>query len=278
MATPRARWSKVGTEILGVTWTREQKLRAVLLQAYLSERWVDKDRDAAEGRATLSEGVLRDITGLKRFRSGFEAILELSGLVGATVSEQNGYVSVHWPNYANLLIAPARNPGKARATSRPQDARSVDVAVEALSQERTLEREPVAAVAAPAPAQPDLPLVTERKPARQRKPKRERTPAPDAICAVDRAELEDWCRRKYVRLLPRLDEMIETCLDHHRANGSLMALWPAAVRKWIANESTYEARSTRGRSGTITPIRGRAQIYGSDEINWFADKRGSDAS
>ena len=89
---------------------------------------------------------------------------------------------------------------------------------------------------------------------------------PESLSAEQMRQLTRWCaehrNHSIANLLPKLDDLVEECLDWARAKGVRRADWVAQVRNWVR----ISARSTPGwspagggpvyrRSGSRSPVR-----------------------
>jgi hypothetical protein len=70
---------------------------------------------------------------------------------------------------------------------------------------------------------------------------RGKTPAPDDLSDEDKLALSVWCKAKHPELATRarMRELVDACLDWHRANGRSCSSWLAACRGWIRREARY---------------------------------------
>jgi hypothetical protein len=77
---------------------------------------------------------------------------------------------------------------------------------------------------------------------------RGKTPAPDDLSDEDKIALMVWCKQKHPELAgkARLRELVDACLDWHRANGRSCSSWLAACRGWIRREVKYPGGKVRG--------------------------------
>jgi hypothetical protein len=82
------------------------------------------------------------------------------------------------------------------------------------------------------------PAAVESKP---RKVVREKTEAPDDLDDADKMALMIWCREKYPQFSERktLRDLVDSCLDWHRAEGKLRRSWLAACRWWIRKQGDF---------------------------------------
>lgn len=88
------------------------------------------------------------------------------------------------------------------------------------------------------------------EPKRKRPRRAPRTDPPDELSAEQWAQLADWVRRKEPWAAAELEDLVERCLDHHRAHGNLLVNWVAACRLWVRNERAWRRRGgSRGTSG-----------------------------
>jgi hypothetical protein len=80
---------------------------------------------------------------------------------------------------------------------------------------------------------------------------RGKTPAPDDLSDEDKLALSVWCKAKHPELATRarMRELVDACLDWHRANGRSCSSWLAACRGWIRREAKYAAGKSGGSSG-----------------------------
>jgi hypothetical protein len=89
------------------------------------------------------------------------------------------------------------------------------------------------------------PAPSEAEPQKAAKGK---TPAPDDLSDEDKIALMVWCKQKHPELAgkARLRELVDACLDWHRANGRSCSSWLAACRGWIRREVKYPGGKVRG--------------------------------
>lgn len=275
MATPRNRWFKCYIEDLlaggGDDTTRLVILR---LRALLTLLWSEDQPDSERGRVTLTSKTLHQVTGKRHVDSGLAALASACRLHGISLAyavERHGksqanagdMPTIFWPNYAEYKSVDARE----LPARRPRKARSVEVAV-ALSQERTLEREPIAASAAPAPVVEleQLSLVAERKPPVRKSGRqpRAKTAAPERFTDEQRLLIRVWAKTDEPWALPQLLALEAACLDFFRSEGKLKVDWLATFRGWIRREAKFAGAPQRT---ALQAIRGgRAQPGDPDGI------------
>lgn len=181
MATPRKRWFKVAESLLDEPWTREQKMTLILLMGEMNRRWARNGLSAEDAcRIVLSEAAVQEITGLKRIRSGYGALAELSRSVSLEVSLENGFVSVHWPKFAEFQELGARSPGSERAVS----GLKMPSPTPSPSPSPKKEKKEESPAAAGAPPSAGAPLFDE-PPVKAKRPATERVEPPEAIEFAD---------------------------------------------------------------------------------------------
>lgn len=74
-----------------------------------------------------------------------------------------------------------------------------------------------------------------------------RSQAPADLSAEQWNALARWASEREPWAAQQLGELVEQCLDHHRARGNAMADWTAACRTWVRNERRF--RGGRGDGG-----------------------------
>jgi hypothetical protein len=76
---------------------------------------------------------------------------------------------------------------------------------------------------------------------RPRKVVREKTEAPEDLDDADKMALMLWCREKYPQFSERkaLRDLVDSCLDWHRAEGKQRRSWLAACRWWIRKQVDF---------------------------------------
>jgi hypothetical protein len=79
-----------------------------------------------------------------------------------------------------------------------------------------------------------------------------RSQPPEDLEPDEKRKLKQWVASHYPALLPRLRELVDACLDYHRAHGNLMADWTACCRTWIRNTGEWSGQRPRYRE----PARG----------------------
>ena len=83
--------------------------------------------------------------------------------------------------------------------------------------------------------------------------------APDALDAEQVAALERWAQQR-PEIVARLPELVDACLDFHRAKGNRHADWVATCRTWIRNELTGRYGRANGPRGPTARADERAQL------------------
>lgn len=79
--------------------------------------------------------------------------------------------------------------------------------------------------------------------------KKQETPPPEALSDAEMASLQIWARAKYKGLITvEIRELIEECLDWHRANGRGRVDWIATCRNWIRKEQRFKRNRMRGQN------------------------------
>jgi len=75
------------------------------------------------------------------------------------------------------------------------------------------------------------------------------SPVPEDLTAEQMDQLTRWATEKHPWALATLENLVEACLNHHRAreNSAGITAWVAACRTWICNE--FEWRQRRGDHG-----------------------------
>ena len=68
---------------------------------------------------------------------------------------------------------------------------------------------------------------------------RVKTSAPPELPPEQMGQLRVWCHSKMPSLLPRLDDLVERCLDWHRAEGRKRVDWVATCRNWLRKERDF---------------------------------------
>lgn len=76
-------------------------------------------------------------------------------------------------------------------------------------------------------------------PARSNRSKPVRSLAPDDLDPEQKVALLAWVREKHPALEPRIRELVDACLDHHRSRGNAMADWVATCRTWIRKSQQF---------------------------------------
>jgi hypothetical protein len=82
-----------------------------------------------------------------------------------------------------------------------------------------------------------------------RRRRRPCTETPDDLSPEQWAALDRWAREREPWAAMSLSDLVEACLDHHRAVGNEMADWVAACRTWIRNERLWRRRTGGGGNG-----------------------------
>lgn len=69
--------------------------------------------------------------------------------------------------------------------------------------------------------------------------KKKRTTAPDSLSVPDLRILFGWCHQKFPWWERDLQELVEACLEHHGAKGTLMACWRRTCMTWVRRHDQY---------------------------------------
>lgn len=69
---------------------------------------------------------------------------------------------------------------------------------------------------------------------------------PEILSDLESSQIHGWARAKYRGLTAlEIRELIEECLDWHRANGKGRVDWIATCRNWIRKEMRYKRERAR---------------------------------
>ena len=66
-----------------------------------------------------------------------------------------------------------------------------------------------------------------------------RSRAPDSLKPKEFARLTAWCQEKFPWFERELPKLVEACLDHHGAKGSLMVDWPRTCKTWVRRQDDF---------------------------------------
>jgi len=80
-----------------------------------------------------------------------------------------------------------------------------------------------------------------------------RSQPPEDLAADEWNALARWAQEREPWAVGELSDLVEHCLDHHRARGNAMADWVAACRTWIRNERLWGRRGGQGGPPRKTP-------------------------
>ena len=73
-----------------------------------------------------------------------------------------------------------------------------------------------------------------------------RSTAPDELTPEDFDRVAVWCHRKFPWWERDLDELIETCLEHHGGKGTLGVDWAKLCMTWIRRHDGFKSEVGRG--------------------------------
>ena len=203
----------------------------VRLLLLATERFADRHDDSF----TIHESELRRITGKGRADVARKSLGQLADNSPITAERDGNIWRIGVPNFAKKQGFGLRNGAETANPSSPPSTSSPSC---------TALRD--AAGAAPSDGQ-------KAPPEKAKKSKAERsTRAPERLTDEQLSRVTAWVELKHPWLEgqpKRQADLIDACLDHHRAKGSTSTDWVLNVRNWIRNEVKF------GRAGGPGPGR-----------------------
>ena len=127
MSTPRKHWFKVADSILRDPWPRDAKCTAVLLMAWLNQRWARDGLTEEEAcHATLSQASLAEITGRSQLKHSVSALRVLGEHASIAISVRGEYVEIHWPKFAEFQQLGSRDRAGTSPRAAPSETQTQD--------------------------------------------------------------------------------------------------------------------------------------------------------
>lgn len=249
MATPRKRFFTVECSLYREPWPRELKLTLVMLGMHMTDRWAsDRLTPRQATVARLSLGDLLTITGTETRANAHEVLRELASVTSIKVQAlDNGFVRIEWPKLAKTQWSKSRDSGSKQGSIRARKSPKVapsDSHPHPHSHLTREEQEKSASAARPAKS-------------RHRTVKSE---PPSDLDSEQKLALLAWVRSKHPALEPRLRDLVDACLDYHRANGNHKADWLATCQTWIRNEAEGRFGRQRAPNGIAQRMEERAAV------------------
>lgn len=239
MATPRKHWLRLYESILDEDWDDATLATVIRLMCWLNRRWARNGIEHAKaGDAFVPTLQLMTICRQRRPERATARLTVVAQCVTMDVAPCAGGVNISWPKFSELQdYGPRHSPGDRVVTARsiPSPTPTPTPRREELRKEP-----PVVPLEGDAPTALELQAAGPKRRGRQPAAK---SHAPERLAPEQVAALRHWCLEHEDPAVnarePWLARLVEGCLDHHRAKGSLMADWPAACRTWIKNDCRF---------------------------------------
>lgn len=233
MATPRKNWSRLFDQILRMGWPDATVADFVRLQAFLNERWARDGLTPAEaGVAVLTPQQMMLITHTRSLRSAWRRLLALPTItpmgelrVREVRTGRELRVEIELPNLATYQAYQEREHpllGRSSGELAPDGARSET------NRDET--------------KQNTTPLSPSFSSSEAGRLGQKLSPVPEDLGEEEKRSFSRWIRQRhpYYRSVAKRRELVDACLTHHRARGTVAADWEAQCRTWVERQARYD--------------------------------------